>query len=81
MKNLVLATTAVLMAAPVIIVSTFAQSDLADVDTDGSGTVSFAEASAAISGLTEDMYSAADANQDGELSAEEYAAMVATITQ
>ncbi|MEM7565705.1 MAG: EF-hand domain-containing protein [Pseudomonadota bacterium] len=81
MKNLVIATTAILMAAPVVIVSTYAQSELAEVDVDGSGTVSFAEASAVITGLTEDMYAAADTDQDGELSADEYAAMVATITQ
>lgn len=81
MKNLVLATTAVLMAAPVFIVSTLAQSDLASVDLDGSGTVSFEEASAVMDGLTEDMFAAADTDQDGALSEEEYAALVATVTQ
>ena len=81
MKNLVLATTAIVMAAPVLIVSTLAQSDLASVDLDGSGTVSFEEASTVMDGLTEDMFAAADTDQDGALSEEEYAALVATVTQ
>ena len=81
MKNLVLATTAIVMAAPILVVSALAQADMATVDVDGSGTVSFEEASTVMTGLTEDLFAAADADQDGELSEEEYAALVTTLAQ
>ena len=81
MKNLVLATTAIAVAAPILVVSALAQADMATVDVDGSGSVSFEEASTVMTGLTEDLFAAADADQDGELSQDEYDALVTTLAQ
>jgi hypothetical protein len=57
----------------------FAQAaiDFASVDTDASGSVSFAEAQVAWPGLTEEAFAAADLDANGDLSAEEYDALVA----
>ena len=81
MKKLVLATTAIVMVMPVLVVSALAQADMATIDVDGSGGVSFAEASAVMTALTEDLFAAADADQDGELSEDEYDALVVTLAQ
>ncbi len=49
--------------------------EIADVDTDGNGTVSMEEMTAAMPDTTEDAFKAADANGDGQLDADEFAAM------
>lgn len=54
-----------------------AATDLASVDTDANGGVSLAEAQVAWPDLTQDAFTAADADGNGELSAEEYDALVA----
>jgi len=53
-----------------------AATDFASVDADVSGGVSLTEAQVAWPDLTEDAFTAADADANGELSAEEYAALV-----
>lgn len=74
MKKTLLATTAALLfAAPA-----FAQdADFVTVDADASGGVSYEEAVAVMTDLTEDAFAAADTDQDGELSEDEFAAMAA----
>lgn len=54
-----------------------AATDLVSVDTDTSGGVSLAEAQGAWPDLTAEAFAAADVDASGELSAEEYAALVA----
>ena len=54
-----------------------AATDFASVDTDVGGGVSLAEAQVAWPDLTEEAFTAADADGNGELSAEEYDALVA----
>ena len=49
-----------------------AATDLASVDTDVSGTVSYEEAVVAWPDLTAEAFAAADTDANGELSAEEY---------
>ena len=51
--------------------------DLATLDTNGDGAVSLAEVKAAMPDLEDEKIIAADADQDGNLSAEEYAALTA----
>lgn len=57
----------------------FAQqgTDFATVDADASGGVSLAEAQLALPDLTEEAFTAADTDANGELSAEEFAAIAA----
>ncbi|KKC35083.1 hypothetical protein WH87_18225 [Devosia epidermidihirudinis] len=55
-----------------------AATDFATVDADASGGVSFSEAQAAWPDLTQEAFTAADTDGNGELSAEEYAALTAT---
>ena len=55
-----------------------AATDFASVDTDVSGGISLTEAQVAWPDLSEDAFTAADADASGELSAEEYAALVTT---
>jgi predicted porin len=70
MKKILAALAISLMAA------TAAQAaEMADVDTDGSGTVSMEEASAAMPDLSEDAFNAADADGDGALIADEFATL------
>ena len=59
---------------------TLAQSapDHASLDTNGDGAVSLAEVKAALPDLADEAIIAADADQDGNLSAEEYAALTAS---
>lgn len=52
-----------------------AATDFASVDTDASGSISFAEAVVAWPDLTEEAFAAADLDGNGELSAEEYEAL------
>lgn len=54
-----------------------AATDFATVDADASGGVSLVEAQAAWPDLTEEAFTAADVDANGELSAEEYAALTA----
>ncbi|ODT68308.1 MAG: hypothetical protein ABS75_20980 [Pelagibacterium sp. SCN 63-23] len=54
-----------------------AATDFAAVDTDTNGSVSLAEAQVAWPDLTEDAFKAADTDGNGELSNEEYDALVA----
>ena len=51
--------------------------DHAALDTNGDGAVSLAEVKAALPDLTDEQIIAADADQDGNLSAEEYTALTA----
>ena len=55
-----------------------AATDFASVDTDVKGGVSLAEAQVAWPDLTEEAFTAADTDGNGELSAEEYEAYLAT---
>lgn len=54
-----------------------AATDFASVDTDVSGGVSLVEAQVAWPDLTEEAFTAADTDGNGELSAEEYDAFIA----
>lgn len=54
-----------------------AATDFASVDADASGGISLAEAQLAWPALTPDAFAAADADGNGELSAEEYDALIA----
>ena len=54
-----------------------AATDFASVDTDANGGVSLTEAQVAWPDLTEEAFTAADTDGNGELSAEEYDAYVA----
>jgi opacity protein-like surface antigen len=57
-----------------LLATTAAQAaDMAAVDTDGNGTVSMEEAKAAMPDMTDDAFTAADANGDGQLDADEFA--------
>ena len=47
------------------------ETSFAEVDTDGDGQVSFAEAEAALPGLTQAAFDAADTNGDGQISKDE----------
>lgn len=75
MKKIILSSLVVLGLST----AAFAQTatDLVAVDTDASGTVSFAEATVAWPDLTQEAYDAADLDTSGDLSAEEYDALVA----
>lgn len=54
-----------------------AATDFTSVDTDANGGISYAEAVVAWPDLTEEAFAAADLDGNGELSAEEYDALVA----
>ncbi|MBN9333044.1 hypothetical protein [Devosia sp.] len=54
-----------------------AATDFASVDTDANGGVSLVEAQVAWPDLTQEAFAAADVDGNGELSAEEYDALVA----
>jgi len=58
-----------------------AATDFATVDADASGGVSWTEAYAAWPTLTEDAFKTADTDANGELSAEEYAAVTTPAAQ
>lgn len=75
MKKIVLSSLLVLGLST----AAFAQAatDFASVDTDTSGGISLAEAQVAWPDLTEEAFTAADLDASGELSAEEYDAVVA----
>ena len=72
MKKIVLSSLVVLGLST----AAFAQAaapDFATVDADASGGVSLAEAQVALPDLTEEAFTAADLDANGELSAEEFA--------
>lgn len=72
-KMLMTTTAALFLTAPA-----FAQDiDFATIDADASGGASYEEVIVVTPDLTEDAFTAADTDQDGALSEEEYAAMVA----
>lgn len=75
MKKIILSSLVVLGLST----AAFAQTatDFATVDADVSGGVSLAEAQLAWPDLTEEAFTAADVDANGELSAEEYAAVTA----
>ena len=77
MKKIILSSLVVLGLSS----AAFAQAatDFASVDTDVSGGVSLAEAQLAWPDLTEEAFVAADIDANGELSAEEYDALVAAV--
>ena len=77
MKKLILSSLVVLGMST----TAFAQTatDAASVDTDVSGSISLAEAQAAWPDLTEEAFTAADVDASGELSADEYAALAASV--
>jgi Ca2+-binding EF-hand superfamily protein len=59
-----------------LLTATSAQAaEFADIDTDGDGLISVEEATAAMPDVTEDAFAAADKDADGNLNADEYAAM------
>ena len=77
MKKIVLSSLVVLGLST----AAFAQAaapDFATVDADASGGVSLAEAQVALPDLTEEAFTAADLDANGELSAEEFATVSAT---
>lgn len=63
------------LAVSVLAISGAQAAELGEVDTDANGTVSMEEASAAMPDLGEDGFKAADTDGDGELNAEEFAAI------
>ncbi|MET3927825.1 hypothetical protein [Devosia sp. 2618] len=75
MKKIILSSLVVLGLST----AAFAQAatDFTTVDADASGGVSLVEAQAAWPDLTEEAFNAADLDGNGELSAEEYAALAA----
>jgi len=76
MKKIVLSSLVVLGLST----AAFAQAaapDFATVDADASGGVSLAEAQVALPDLTEEAFTAADLDANGELSAEEFATVAA----
>lgn len=75
MKKIILSSLVVLGLST----AAFAQAatDFATVDADASGGVSLVEAQAAWPDLTADAFAAADVDANGELSADEYAALTA----
>ena len=76
MRKLVIAARA---APPLAFASAHAQTapDYSALDTNGDGAVSLAEVKAALPDLTDEAIIAADADQDGNLSSEEYTALTA----
>jgi hypothetical protein len=77
MKKIVLSSLVVLGLST----AAFAQAaapDFATIDADASGGVSLAEAQVALPDLTEEAFTAADLDANGELSAEEFATLTAT---
>ena len=76
MKKIVLSSLVVLGLST----AAFAQAaapDFATIDADASGGVSLAEAQVALPDLTEEAFTAADLDANGELSAEEFATVAA----
>ena len=61
------------LAVSLMAVSAAQAAEMADVDTDGNGTVSMEEAKAAMPDMADDAFKAADANADGQLDADEFA--------
>ena len=79
MKKIILSSLVVLGLST----AAFAQAaapDFATIDADASGGVSLAEAQVALPDLTEEAFTAADLDANGELSAEEFATLTATAT-
>ena len=76
MKKIILSSLVVLGLST----AAFAQAaapDFATIDADASGGVSLAEAQVALPDLTEEAFTAADLDANGELSAEEFATVAA----
>lgn len=66
------------IAATSALVLTFAAgsafAEMAELDTDGDGMISYEEMIAAVPDVTEDTFASLDMNADGSLDSEEYAA-------
>lgn len=76
MRKLVIAA---LAATPLAFTGAYAQTapDYSALDTNGDGAVSLAEVKAALPDLSDEAIIAADADQDGNLSTDEYTALTA----
>ena len=61
------------LAVSLMAVSAAQAAEMSAVDTDGNGTVSMEEAPAARPDMADDAFTAADANGDGQLDADEFA--------
>ena len=73
MKKILATLAVVAFASPA-----FAQmADFATVDADASGTVTWEEVQAALPDVTQEQYTAADADSSGDLSEEEFATLTA----
>jgi hypothetical protein len=77
MKKIVLSSLIVLGLSTAAFAQEAAATDFLTVDADASGGVSLTEAQVAWPDLTEDAFTAADADANGELSEEEYAVLTA----
>jgi hypothetical protein len=77
MKKIVLSSLVVLGLSTAAFAQDAAAPDFATVDADASGGVSLAEAQVALPDLTEEAFTAADLDANGELSAEEFATLAA----
>lgn len=70
MLNKIAATSALV----VMVASGAAFADMAELDTDGDGMISYDEMIAAVPDVTEDTFATLDTNADGSVDSEEYAA-------
>ncbi len=61
-------------AGLLVLVATMATADMSQLDLDGDGLVSFEEMIASVPTVSEETFTSIDANDDGTLDAEEYAA-------
>lgn len=68
-----------LLAASIPVLAQDNPNDFATVDTDASGAISWAEAIAALPSLTEEAFTAADEDESGELSEDEYLKVLASV--
>ncbi len=69
-----------LFGAALAVTATLAAADMAQLDTDGDGLVSFEEMVAAVPTVSEETFTTIDTNLDGALDAGEYAAAEAAGT-
>lgn len=77
MKKIVLSTLVALGLSTAVMAQ--AATDFASLDTDASGSLSYAEVQIGWPDLTEDEFNAADTDGSGDLSEDEYAALLAQV--
>lgn len=77
MKTIVLSSLVVLGLSTAAFAQAAAAPDFATVDADASGGATLAEVQAALPDVTQEQFTAADADGNGELSAEEFATVAA----